>query len=83
MAASTGVVRLAAVSDIHYNKNSQGALQPLFAQITESADVLLGRLGVDPLAFRGAPDELVGVEGLDVALRLEQPGPQRRRVALA
>ena len=41
MAASTNVVRLAAVSDIHYNKNSQGTLQPLFAQITESADVLL------------------------------------------
>jgi len=41
MAPSTNVVRLAAISDIHYNKNSQGALQPLFAQITESADVLL------------------------------------------
>ncbi len=41
MASSSDVVRLAAVSDIHYNKNSQGMLQSLFAQITESADVLL------------------------------------------
>ncbi|HXQ77154.1 MAG TPA: metallophosphoesterase, partial [Gemmatimonadaceae bacterium] len=35
------VVRIAAVSDIHYSKNSPGALQPLFAEITESADVLV------------------------------------------
>ena len=35
------VVRIAAVSDIHYSKGSHGALQPLFAQITESADVLV------------------------------------------
>jgi Icc-related predicted phosphoesterase len=35
------VVRIAAVSDIHYSKDSHGALQPLFAQITESADVLV------------------------------------------
>jgi Icc-related predicted phosphoesterase len=41
MATSTNVVRLAAISDIHYNKNSQGTLQQLFAQITETADVLL------------------------------------------
>ena len=45
MAASggsgSGTVRLAAVSDIHYNKTSAGALQALFAQVAESADVLL------------------------------------------
>lgn len=35
------VVRIAAISDIHYSKTSQGALQPLFAEITESADVLV------------------------------------------
>ena len=35
------VIRIAAVSDIHYAKNSQGSLQPLFAQITESADILV------------------------------------------
>jgi Icc-related predicted phosphoesterase len=34
-------VRIAAVSDVHYSKTSQGSLQHLFAQITESADVLV------------------------------------------
>lgn len=34
-------VRLAALSDIHYSKSSQGSLQPLFAQIAEVADVML------------------------------------------
>lgn len=34
-------VRLAAVADIHCSKSSQGTLQPLFAGIAGSADVLL------------------------------------------
>ena len=34
-------VRLAALADIHYSKSSQGSLQPLFAQIAETADVLV------------------------------------------
>ncbi len=34
-------VRIAAVSDIHYNKTSHGHLQALFAQITEEADILV------------------------------------------
>jgi Icc-related predicted phosphoesterase len=37
----TDVVRLAALSDIHYSKSSQGSFQPLFSQIAETADVLL------------------------------------------
>src|SRR6476646_3010361 len=41
MAMGADVVRIAAVSDIHYSKDSHGTLQPLFAQITESADVLV------------------------------------------
>ncbi|HEY7878215.1 MAG TPA: metallophosphoesterase [Gemmatimonadaceae bacterium] len=41
MAIKGDVVRLAAVSDIHYAKDSQGALQPLFTQVSESADVLI------------------------------------------
>jgi Icc-related predicted phosphoesterase len=41
MAMASDVVKLAAVSDIHYSKDSQGMLQPLFAQISESADVLI------------------------------------------
>ena len=38
---SPDIVRIAAVSDVHYAKTSQGLLQPLFAQITESADILV------------------------------------------
>lgn len=34
-------MRLAATGDIHYTRASHGTLQPLCAQITESADVLL------------------------------------------
>ncbi len=35
------IVRVAALADLHCTKTSQGALQPLFARITEAADVLL------------------------------------------
>jgi Icc-related predicted phosphoesterase len=38
---ASNIVRIAAVSDVHYAKTSQGSLQALFAQITESADVLV------------------------------------------
>ena len=37
----TDSVRIAAVSDVHYAKGSQGVLQPLFAQIAERADILV------------------------------------------
>jgi Icc-related predicted phosphoesterase len=42
------------MTDIHYTKTSQGTLQPLFAQITSTADVLL--LCGD-LTTTGQPDE--------------------------
>jgi Icc-related predicted phosphoesterase len=38
---TSDIIRIAAVSDIHYAKTSQGMLQPLFNQITERADVLV------------------------------------------
>src|SRR6476659_3693022 len=38
---SSDIVRIAAVSDVHYVKSSQGQLQALFAQANESADVLV------------------------------------------
>jgi Icc-related predicted phosphoesterase len=38
---SSDTVHIAAVSDVHYGKHSQGMLQPLFAQIAERADVLV------------------------------------------
>lgn len=48
------VVRVAAVGDLHCGKESQGALQPLFARATEAADVLV--LCGD-LTDYGLPDE--------------------------
>jgi Icc-related predicted phosphoesterase len=55
MAGTKDVVRVAAVGDLHYGKNAaQGSLQPLFSQITESADVLV--LAGD-LTDYGQPDE--------------------------
>jgi len=41
MQISGDVVRIAALSDIHYSKSSQGSFQPLFSQIAEAADVLI------------------------------------------
>src|SRR5688572_15128455 len=34
-------LRIAAIGDIHVSKSSQGMFQPLFSQISSSADVLL------------------------------------------
>ena len=40
--ADKQVVRLAALGDLHHGRNAtQGSLQPLFAQITETADILV------------------------------------------
>jgi Icc-related predicted phosphoesterase len=41
MASLKETVRLAAMSDLHYGRLAQGTLSPLFAQISERADVLL------------------------------------------
>jgi Icc-related predicted phosphoesterase len=41
MTAAGNIVRLAALSDIHYTRTSQGLMQSLFSQIAERADVLL------------------------------------------
>jgi Icc-related predicted phosphoesterase len=41
MATSGNVVRVAAMSDVHYGKNSAGALQSVFARVNEQADVLV------------------------------------------
>jgi Icc-related predicted phosphoesterase len=41
MSAPGTTLRLAAISDIHYGKASAGSMAPLFAQIAESADILL------------------------------------------
>jgi Icc-related predicted phosphoesterase len=54
MAIAKETVRLAAIADIHCTKTSQGTLQPLFAQIAGSADVLL--MGGDLVDY-GLPEE--------------------------
>jgi Icc-related predicted phosphoesterase len=41
MAEAKRSVRLAAVGDIHVTKSSQGAMQQLFAQVSEASDVLV------------------------------------------
>ena len=48
------VVRIAAMGDTHCTRTSQGAFQPLFARIAESADILL--IAGD-LTDYGLPDE--------------------------
>jgi Icc-related predicted phosphoesterase len=48
------VVRVAALADLHCTKTSQGAFQPLFARISESAELLL--IGGD-LTDYGLPEE--------------------------
>jgi Icc-related predicted phosphoesterase len=55
MTGTRGVVRIAALGDLHYGRTvPQGSLQPLFTQITESADILV--LCGD-LTDYGLPDE--------------------------
>jgi Icc-related predicted phosphoesterase len=55
MATPRDVVRIAAIGDLHYSRSStQGSLQPLFAQISEIADILV--LAGDLTDF-GLPDE--------------------------
>lgn len=41
MAGPNGLVRVAALGDLHCGKGAQGTLQPLFAEIARAADVLV------------------------------------------
>jgi Icc-related predicted phosphoesterase len=41
MSEANGTVKVAAVSDVHYGKASQGTLVPLFTEIARQADVLV------------------------------------------
>ena len=55
MAAPRDIVRVAALGDLHYSRSiTQGSLQPLFAQITDAADILV--IAGD-LTDYGLPDE--------------------------
>ena len=52
------MVRLAAVGDVHCTRTSEGALQPLFAQMVECADVIaLTRELVAPLSIEFVSNE--------------------------
>lgn len=65
---SDKVIRLAALADIHFGKNSGGSLQSLFAQISQSADVLV--LAGD-LTDYGLPEEAhLLAKDLSAALRI-------------
>ena len=55
MQGTKEIVRIAAIGDVHHGKHAvQGSLQPLFAQITDTADILV--LAGD-LTDYGLPDE--------------------------
>ena len=69
---TNGIVRVAAMSDIHYTKSSQGALQPLFAEITGSADVLV--LAGDLTDFGLAEEARVLAKDLTACLKIPAVG---------
>src|SRR6476659_1873463 len=69
MAMTPGIVRIAAMSDIHVSKTSQGALTSIFAQVSERADVLVM---CGDLTDYGLPEE-ARVLARDVATALRVP----------
>jgi Icc-related predicted phosphoesterase len=69
MPTTPGIVRIAAMSDIHVSKTSQGALTSVFAQISERADVLVM---CGDLTDYGLPEE-ARVLARDVATALRVP----------
>jgi Icc-related predicted phosphoesterase len=65
------LVRIAAVGDLHCTKNSEGVLQPLFAQMAESADVIA--LAGDLVDY-GLPEEAhVFAKEISVVVRANVP----------
>jgi Icc-related predicted phosphoesterase len=69
---SKDVVRVAAISDIHYTKASQGALISLFEEITGSADVLV--LAGDLTDFGLSEEARVLAKDLTSALKIPAVG---------
>jgi len=65
------MVRVAAVGDIHCTKTSEGVLQPLFAQMAESADVIA--LCGDLVDYGLADEAHILVKELSVALKAKVP----------
>jgi len=69
MAMTPGIVRIAAMSDIHVSKTGQGALASVFAQVSERADVLVM---CGDLTDYGLPEE-ARVLARDVGTALRVP----------
>lgn len=69
---TAGVLRIAAVGDIHYSKTSHGAQQALFARITESADVLV--LAGDLTDYGLAEEAKILAKDLNAALKIPAVG---------
>lgn len=65
---TNGVIRVAAVGDIHYTKASAGALHSLFSEISENADVLV--LPGDLTDYGLAEEAKVLAKDLTSALRI-------------
>jgi Icc-related predicted phosphoesterase len=61
-------LRIAAVADIHVKKTSAGAMQPLFAKVTEDADVLL--LCGDLTDYGTVEEAKVLAKDINAALRI-------------
>jgi Icc-related predicted phosphoesterase len=72
MAKPTDVVRIAAMSDIHYSRTSGGALHAAFQQVTESADVLV--LCGDHTDYGLAEEARLLAKDLTSALRIPAVG---------
>jgi Icc-related predicted phosphoesterase len=54
MAAPSGTVRIAAIADLHWGRTTPAAFQPLFAQLTEQADIVAI---CGDLTHHGLPEE--------------------------
>ena len=81
MAMTPGIVRIAAMSDIHVSKTGQGALASVFAQVSERADVLVMYVIADFVAADGSriegtgvrPDKLVPLNRVDLSAGRDAP----------
>ena len=68
MCAMNGIVRMAAMGDVHVTKAGQGSLTPMFAQVSEQSDLLVM---CGDLTDYGLPDEArVLAREVNTALRV-------------
>src|SRR5260370_36372140 len=65
------LIRVAAVGDLHCTKTSEGALQPLFAEMAEAADIIA--LAGDLVDYGLAEEAHVLARELSVALKANVP----------